>query len=98
MIDLLKNILRFFRDALEWVVEFVTWALVKVLSLIFEGVLFVLNAIPVPEFMTDLSTNIGGIDPGILYFAQPFQLGTGIAWIVSAYVLRFLIRRIPVIG
>lgn len=98
MLDVLKNIIQFLGNMLEWLIEFVTWCLVKVLLLIFEGLLYVLNAIPVPDFMTDLDGNIAGIDPGVLYFVQPLQLGTGITWLVSAYLLRFLIRRLPVIG
>lgn len=98
MLDVLKNIIDFLGDMLVWVIDFVTWAVVKVLLLIFEGVLYVLNLIPVPDFMSDLDGNMAVIDPGILYFTAPFQLSTGITWIVSAYVLRFLIRRIPIIG
>lgn len=98
MLDVLKNIIQFLGSMLEWLIEFVTWALTKILLLIFNGVISILSAIPVPDFLDDLDGNVGLIDPGVLYFVQPLQLGTGITWIVSAYLLRFLIRRIPVIG
>lgn len=98
MIDLLKNILRFFRDALSWLIDFVEWCVTKIFLLIFDAVVAVLSLIPVPEWLADLSGNITAIDPGILFFVRPFELGTGLTWVVSAYVIRFLIRRIPVVG
>lgn len=98
MLDVLKNIIQFLGNMLEWVVDFFQWLVVKVFLLIFEALVFVLGLIPVPEWMESLAGNAAAISPTILYFAAPLQLGTGLAWIVSAYVLRFLIRRLPVIG
>jgi hypothetical protein len=37
-------------------------------------------------------------DPGICFFLSFFQLGYGLQLLISAYVARFLIRRLPVIG
>lgn len=98
MLDVLKNIIQFLGNMLEWIIGFFEWCIVKVFLVIFDAVLWVLNAIPVPEWLEDLSGNVTGIDPGILYFAQPFELSTGLTWVLSAYTLRFLIRRLPVIG
>lgn len=95
---ILAAILQFFADVVVWLVEFVVWLIVKWFTLIFDALIAVLNAIPVPTWLTSLATNIGGLDSGVLYFLQPLQLGTGLTWIFSAYLLRFLIRRIPFIG
>lgn len=96
--DILMGILRFLGQILEWVVDFVQWVFVKLAILVFDAIIAVLSLIPVPEWMAELSTNIGSIGSGFLFFIAPFQFGTGIAWVVSAYVLRFLIRRLPVVG
>ena len=98
MLGILKKILEFLGSIVQFVVDFAQWMAVKVFTLIFDALIAVLSLIPVPEWLTGLSGNIAAIDPGILFFAAPFQLGTGIAWVVSAYLLRFLIRRIPLIG
>lgn len=34
----------------------------------------------------------------IVWFLQWFQLGMGIKWIICAFIVRFIIRRIPIIG
>ena len=56
----------------------------------------VVESIPVPDFMV----NVGGliIPDSVLYFAAAFNITAGITIIVAAYGVRFLIRRIPVIG
>lgn len=38
------------------------------------------------------------IDPGVWFFLDFFQIPTGVSMLLSAYVTRFLIRRIPFIG
>lgn len=44
------------------------------------------------------SLSFGGIPAGVLYFLDPFRLDLGIPMILAAYAIRFIIRRIPVIG
>jgi hypothetical protein len=45
-----------------------------------------------------LNASFGNIGSGVWYFLDLFQFSTGISAIISAYTLRFMIRRIPVIG
>ena len=41
---------------------------------------------------------LGGIPAGVWYFLDLFNVSGGVPIILSAYVTRFIIRRIPVIG
>lgn len=91
LIDFLSRALAFLVDLLLWVPH-------KLYALVLDALASVLEAIPVPEFMENLGSLVAGLDPAIAYFAAPLQLGTGMTWVFSAMVLRFLIRRIPVIG
>lgn len=45
-----------------------------------------------------LTAAFAGIPPGVWYFLDLFAVGTGVKMCLTAYVLRFAIRRIPVIG
>ena len=45
-----------------------------------------------------LSSAFGGVSPGVWFFLDFFQLGYGVPLLISAWVARFLIRRLPVIG
>ena len=52
--------------------------------------------IPVPDFLNDVGSF--SLPPSMIYFTDLFMVPEGIAIIVSAYTLRFLIKRIPFIG
>ena len=45
-----------------------------------------------------LSGSLGGIPSSVWYFLDLFNVTAGIPILLSAYVTRFVIRRIPVIG
>lgn len=57
-----------------------------------------LYAFPVPEFVTTAGNFVQGIPPEVVYFASACQIGPGLTMILGAYVLRFVIRRIPIFG
>jgi len=46
----------------------------------------------------DLSTALGGVPADVWYFIDLFNVSAGIPLLLSAWVTRFVIRRIPVIG
>lgn len=85
-------------------------ALMDFLSALAQGVLLwaweqVLDALgtmiellPVPEALTGLGAQISSVHPSILYLLAPFQIGTGMGIIGSALLVRFLIRRLPIVG
>jgi Protein of unknown function (DUF2523) len=45
-----------------------------------------------------LSTSLGGIPGAVWYFLDLFNVSAGIPLVLSAYVTRFIIRRVPLIG
>lgn len=45
-----------------------------------------------------LAGALGGIPAGVWYFLDLFNVSAGIPILLSAYVTRFVIRRIPLIG
>ncbi len=46
----------------------------------------------------DLTTALGGVPADVWYFIDLFNVSAGIPLLLSAWVTRFIIRRIPVIG
>lgn len=53
---------------------------------------------PMLPTSTGLTGTLAGIPSGVWYFLDLFNVTAGIPLILSAYVTRFMIRRIPVIG
>ena len=56
------------------------------------------NLIGLDSLANSISNLFGGLPSGVLYFLAIFKVGTGLKIVFSAYVIRFIIRRIPVIG
>ena len=81
--------LAWLRDELQL---FFVWIWDSVLS----GLAAVFEAIPVPDFMLNLDSY--SIPSGVAWAVEPFQVPLGLGIIVSAYVARFVLRRIPLIG
>ena len=84
--------------ALQWLKDFFVWLAQWVWDTILDGLLEVLQAIPVPDFVNQANGAFASISGNILFFANKFALGEGITMILAAYGIRFLIRRIPIIG
>lgn len=83
---------------LGWVVDFVSWAFLSLWKLLLEGLASVIESIPVPSFISGAQSFFGGIPSGIVYFFQFFAVAEGLAMISAALLLRFILRRIPLIG
>jgi len=100
IIDTIKNWANTFFGWLQslWdaFVAFFSWLAQAVFSGIVSALTVVLAAIPVPTWFENL--DFSGVHPAVAFFGEPFRIGYGIGVVTSALVIRFLIRRIPVIG
>lgn len=85
-------------DVLEWLKELLLFIPLQVWDGILSALATLLEAIPVPAFMENLGSLFGGIDPGIAFFLSSLNFGVGVSMVLSAYVIRFIIRRLPVVG
>jgi hypothetical protein len=65
-------------------------------QLVLSGAASLAEIIPVPSFLIDI--NPITIPSSVGFFLDPFELEYGIGIIVTAYIARFLVRRIPIIG
>lgn len=87
----------FIGSILVWLVELLLWLPLKLWSLFLDGLAAVIEAIPVPAWLENVDL-FGNLDPGVLYFAAAFEIPAGLGIITSAYLIRFLIRRLPFVG
>ena len=87
--------------ALAW---FLRSALLKATLL---GILFAAVAMLVPKIISHIAPFIGtaalnnafaNIPPGVWFFIDVLRLDVGLPLVIAAFIARFLIRRIPVIG
>ena len=78
-----------------------------IVKFIIFSALFAVLAYLVPKMLAylgpflgvgSLASAFGAISPGVWFWLDFFQLGYGVPLLISAFVTRFLIRRLPVIG
>ena len=95
------QILAIFAPLVSWI-----FRTVVVKFVILTGV-FAVMAIVVPKVIELIAPHIGtgslnsafsGLDSGVWYYLDFFALGYGVPLVISAYVSRFLIRRLPFVG
>lgn len=88
-------------SVLSWVLREVVIKFIIVASFLAVFAIFVPWAV---EYLlpfigvASLDAAFAFITPGVWYFLDFFDFGFGLPVLISAYVARFLIRRIPVIG
>lgn len=87
----MDDLLQFLKDVLLWVPR-------KLWAEMLDGLASLLESIPVPDFVLQAQDAFAGIGGNVLFFAQKLAVGEGITMILAALVLRFLLRRIPLIG
>jgi hypothetical protein len=81
-----------------WLLSIGVWFVEKAWDLLTTGLGLVLQAIPVPEWLAGAGNVVGSMPPGVAYLAQAFMIPQGLAILIGAYTIRFVIRRIPLIG
>jgi len=82
----------------EWLVDLVKTFAKWVWQSILDGLAAIIEAVPVPSFVSDAGQMFSQIPPEVAAFWQYFAVSEGLTMVVAAYGLRFLIRRIPLIG
>lgn len=81
---------------LGWLVDELRILIIGVYGWLLDGLTALFDLIPVPDFLQNMPSYT--IPSGVAFFADVMQLQIGVGIVVSAYVLRFLVRRIPIIG
>ena len=85
-------------DVLQFLVDLLLWIPRKIWELLLDGIAAVVALIPMPEWVTQMASAAGAIPPSVTWWLDLFQVNTGLVIVGSAYLIRFTIRRTPVVG
>lgn len=85
-------------DFAEWLKDLLLWVPLKLWELLLDGLAGVLDAIPVPSFISSAQGYMNGIGGNVLWMLNVFAVPEGMVMVMSALILRFVLRRIPFIG
>jgi hypothetical protein len=84
--------------ALQWLIDAIKDLAEEIIGLVLDALASILEAIPVPDWMQSIDSSWSALPSGVWYFAETLNLTYGLTVVVSAYGLRFLIRRLPIFG
>jgi len=93
-----NKLLEWLQDAYDSFIDFLENFPQWVFSGICEAVVKFFEAIPVPQFFHDAGSAMQSIPPQVIFFTSMFRLDFGVTVVLLAYLIRFVIRRIPIIG
>lgn len=80
----------------RWLLDVVLWLPRQLFSLLLDGLVAVISAIPVPDWV--LYLDLGSAAAVIGWTAGVIRLKEGVAIVLGAYFIRFMIRRLPWFG
>ena len=82
----------------EWLKDLLLWVPKKIWQWVTDGLARVIESIPVPDWLQNAPTLSDAISPEMGWALAAFEVPAGLSIIGGAYLIRFLIRRIPLIG
>ncbi|WP_307941535.1 DUF2523 family protein [Pseudomonas mosselii] len=83
---------------LQQIIQFLADIVIAVADWLWQAMLSLISSSSIVGLIEVAGGLFESIDPSVWYFMSIFQIPYGITVVLSAYVLRFLIRRIPFIG
>lgn len=82
----------------EWLKDLFLWLPRKLWAELLDSLAALVESMQVPAFIQQAQSAFDGIPSSVVFFATIFAIPEGIAMMLAALVLRFLLRRIPLIG
>jgi hypothetical protein len=94
----MKFLIGFLSQLFNWLISLVQWAFEWVWQEILGALVTVLSAIPVPGWLSDAPNVLANIPSGVVFILGILQFQAGVTIMIGAWLLRFLIKRLPIIG
>ncbi|MAT82998.1 MAG: hypothetical protein CMD39_01785 [Gammaproteobacteria bacterium] len=80
------------------IIDVLLWWPRRVFELLTVGLAELIIAIPVPDWVANIPAQFSGLIAGIEWAFWLFNVKAGLGIVISAYGLRFIIRRLPIVG
>jgi hypothetical protein len=94
----MKYLIGFLSQIFAWFIQFAQWCFEWVWSEILGALVTVLSIIPVPQWLSDAPNVLANVPSGVVYVLTILQFQAGMTIMIGAWLLRFLIKRLPIIG
>ncbi len=85
-------------EAVKWLADEIRLMLLSLVDSFMQGVASLLALIPMPNWALNLGSVVASIPESVWFYAKVLELPTGATIVAAALGIRFLIRRLPVVG
>lgn len=96
--DFVSDIPDFFTKAAKWFYDFLFDLPFILFDFVVSGLVDFITTIMPTGLLSQIAGISGHISSGVQFWLAPFNVGFGFGSIMTAYIARFLLRRIPFIG
>lgn len=93
----MSSLMEYLEQFFGWLVDLVLWLPLQVWEILSGLAATVIESIPVPAWLA-AGDPFALIPDSVAYFLAAFQVPEGLAILLGAFVIRFTIRRLPVVG
>lgn len=91
-------LIQWLASAIAWLFALIDKLPLHIWTLVLGGIQAAVNAIPVPAFFADAGNYVANMPPLVAYISDGFEIPYGLGVITLAFFLRWVLRRIPLIG
>lgn len=95
---MLSDFAHWLLDIISSVIQFLVDLPFKILEWLWNAFVAFLDLLPIGSYFDGSANLFASIPSSVWFFMNMFQVKFGITTILGAYLIRFLIRRIPGIG
>lgn len=95
---MLSALANWLKSILEQIATWVIDLIFMLFGWLWGALLFLLDSLGLAEQIHNSAAAFEAIPDSVWYFMNMFQIQFGLGAILAAYVIRFMIRRLPVIG
>lgn len=85
-------------DTLSAILQFLLDLPFHILSWIWAGLMYIVDLLPVSDYVKQAATSLSMLPPSVWFFMNMFNIKFGLGVVMGAYLIRFFIRRLPVVG
>lgn len=96
--DYIWHVLDYFKEFADWLWNGMKQLLLLGLQTLLDASASLIEKLPALPQAGDLASVMGALPSGVWWFLWPMHLSTGLVMIGIAYAIRFLIRRMPIVG
>lgn len=95
---MISDFAKWLLDIFSSILQFLLDLPFHILGWIWAGLIYIFDLLPVADYLKQAATSLSMLPPSAWYFLNMINIKFGLTVVTGAYLIRFFIRRLPVVG